>query len=133
MNALRDQRTRLATSAVSQATSLATARTLLLKVLDVAVEDSNLVVDPRSATRYVAQEGFAEAVLTSRLNSAQRSDTSLVTAQRLVDTVEDSVATRATVAAVDSVVDVEDKPVTLAVATDTCLVRSASLFFYYSI
>ena len=55
VNALRDPRTRLATSAVSQATSLATAKTLLLRVLGEVV-DSNLVVDPRSATRYAEQE-----------------------------------------------------------------------------
>jgi hypothetical protein len=55
VNVLRDPRTKLAISAVSQAISLATAKTLLLRVLDVVV-DSNLVVDPRSATRYAEQE-----------------------------------------------------------------------------
>jgi len=57
--------------------------------------------------------------------SAQRSATSHVTAQRLVDTaVADLAANKAdTVVAVDSAVDVkEDKPATLAVATATCLV-----------
>ena len=58
MNALRDPRTRLATSAVSQATSLVTAKTLLRRALDVVAEDSNLVADPRSATRYVGQAEF---------------------------------------------------------------------------
>lgn len=55
MNAPRAQRTRPATSAVNQVTSLATAPTLLKRVLDVAVEDSHpeVVEDPKSATRSV--------------------------------------------------------------------------------
>jgi len=116
VNVPRDPRTRLATSAVSQATSLAIARTLLLRALDVEVveeeeEDSNLVVDLKSAT------------------SAQRSVTSLVTAPRLADTVvvvEDSVATRVDMVValadveVEVVVELEARPVTLVEDMDTC-------------
>jgi anti-anti-sigma regulatory factor len=55
VNAPRVQRTRPATSAVNQVTSLATVPTLLKRVLDVAVEDSHpgVVVDLKSATRPV--------------------------------------------------------------------------------
>lgn len=56
MNAQRDQRTRLATSAVNQATSLATVPTQLSRVLDAVVADSHPVVAPRSATRYEKSE-----------------------------------------------------------------------------
>jgi hypothetical protein len=68
---------------------------------------------------------FKDTIADPRFYSAQRSDTSLVTAPRLVDTVEDSVVTRADteVLLVDTVEDVEDKPATLAVVTDTCPVR----------
>jgi len=116
VNVPRDPRTRLAISAVSQATSLAIARTLLLRALDVEVvveeeEDSKLVVDLKSAT------------------SAQRSVTSLVTAPRLADTVvvvEDSVATRVDMVValadveVEVVEELEARPATLVVDMDTC-------------
>jgi len=56
VNALRDLRTRLATSAVNQATFPETAPTLLLRALDVEVVVSLpvvvvVVVDPKSAIR----------------------------------------------------------------------------------
>jgi len=52
VSAQRDQRTRLATSAVNQVTSLVTAPTQLPRELDVEAVDSHpVVVDPRSATR----------------------------------------------------------------------------------
>jgi hypothetical protein len=55
VNVPRDQRTRLATSAVNLATFPGTAPTLLLKVLDVVVVVSQPVVgvDLKSATRFV--------------------------------------------------------------------------------
>lgn len=61
MSVLRDQRTRPATSVVNLATSPAIAKTLLLRVLDVVVVVvvSNLVVDPRSATRYARLSSVA--------------------------------------------------------------------------
>jgi len=106
VNALRDPRTRLATSAVSQATSLATAKTLLLRVLGEVV-DSNLVVVTRSAT------------------SARRLDTSPVTARsRVVDMEVDMEANRAGTVE-DSVVDnAADRHATPAEDTDTCLVTA---------
>ena len=52
VSAQRDQRTRLATSAVNQVTSLVTAPTQLPRELDVEAVDSHpVVVDPKSATR----------------------------------------------------------------------------------
>lgn len=110
MNAPRAQRTRPATSAVNLVTSLATAPTLLKRVLDVAVEDSHpeVVEDLKSAT------------------SALRLVTLPVTARRLVDTaaaVVVSAASKDTVAVdMEVVVVVVDKPATLAVVMDTCLV-----------
>jgi len=109
VNAPRVPRIRLATNAANQATSLAIARTLLLRVLDEAVEDFNLVgVDLRSAT------------------SAPRLATSLVTALRLVDTVEVDTVVNKVDTAVVSVADEEvvDKLATHAVAMDTCLVTA---------
>jgi len=109
VNAPRDQRTRLATSVVSQATSPETAPTLPLRVLvaEVVAVDSLLVVGDKSAT------------------SAQKSVILHVTAQRvvLVDTVAVSAVDKDMAAVVGSVVDVkEDRLATLVVATDTCLV-----------
>lgn len=115
MNAQRAQRTRPATSAVSQDTSPVTAPTQPLRELVVeAVVDSHPVVDPKSAT------------------SAARSATSPETAQRLVVTVDNR-----EVVTVDSreVVTVEDtevvvvvakvvRPATPAVVTATCLVTA---------
>ena len=75
---------------------------------------------------------FAKTILNMLLPSAQRSATSLATAPRLVDTVEDTVETKVDMAVVS--VDVEaaaavvDKPATLAVDTDTCLVSLGSIF-----
>jgi len=71
VNALRAQKTKLVTSVDNPATFPAIAPTLLLRELAVEPADFKLVVvvEPRSAT------------------SAQRSATSLVTAQRQVDTV----------------------------------------------
>jgi len=111
VNAPRAQRTRRATSAVNQATSLATAPTQLKRVLDVAVEDSHpeVVEDPKSAT------------------SAPRLVTSPVTAPRQVDTVAavvDSAAKEDTAVDMEVVVEAVDKPATLAAATDTCLVTA---------
>ena len=64
-------------------------------------------------------------MLTTRLCSAPRLVTLLATAPRPVDTVVDLAVTRADTEAalVDTVVDVVDRPATLAVDTDTCLVR----------
>lgn len=107
MNAPRDQRTRLATSAVNQDTSAETAPTQPPRVLDVVVEDSLkvAVVDPRSAT------------------SAPRSDTLHETALRPVATVAvDTVVNNKADTEVDSVaqlVAVVDRPATPAAATDT--------------
>jgi len=58
VNALRDLRTRLAISAVNQATFPETAPTLLLRALDVEVAVSLpvvvvVVVDPKSAIKYI--------------------------------------------------------------------------------
>lgn len=128
MNALRDQRIRLAISVGNQVTSPETAPTHLLRVLDVVVEDSLLVEDLKSATRYEEPYHAQETYLT--FNSAQRSVTLHVTAQRLVDMVvavdsEVNKVVDMAAAVEDSVVDVkEDKLATLAVVMDTCLVSS---------
>jgi hypothetical protein len=126
VNAPRDQRTRLATSAVNQDISPEIAPTLPLRALDVEAVDSLLaavVVVDKSATRY-AEWRLLETLLT--LHSAQRSATSHVTAQKVVPVdmvVVDTAVDKHMVADKDMVVDVkEDKPATLAVVTDICLV-----------
>jgi hypothetical protein len=106
-----DQRTRPATSAVNPATSPVTAKTLLLRVLDVVVVvDSNPVVDLKSAT------------------SVPRSATLPATALRLVDTEVDSAVDKVDmvgdVAATAVVVDKEDRPATPAEDTVTCPVTA---------
>jgi len=113
VNAPRDQRTKLATSAVNQVTSHETAPTPQLRALDVAVVDTLPV-----------------AVVDKSATSAPRSAISPVTAQKVdrvvseADTVADKVDME--VVKEDSVVDVvkEDRPATLAVVTDTCLVTA---------
>lgn len=105
MNALRDQRIRLATSVVNQATSPVTAPTHLPKA-DVVLVD--LAVAPKNATSVV------------------RLDTSLVTAPRPVAMVAvDTLVDKAT-EEVDMAEDVNkvDKPATPAVVTATCLVTA---------
>jgi hypothetical protein len=129
VNAPTDQRTRLATSAVSQATFPVIAPTHLPKALVVEVVDSNLAVavavavDLRSATRHVSIPNFPQNKA-DYSSSAPRLAISLVTAQRLVDTVvEDMVVTREHTEAGDLVVDAKvDRLATLAVDTATCLV-----------
>jgi len=111
VNAPKDQRTRLVTNVVNQATSPGTAPILPLRVLDVVAEDSHPVVaaDLKSAT------------------SAQRSVISHATAPSLVvDTVVvGSVVNKAdTVAVVVGSVDVKDRPATPAVVMATCLVTA---------
>ncbi|PMD25600.1 hypothetical protein NA56DRAFT_738273, partial [Hyaloscypha hepaticicola] len=112
VNAPRVPRTRLATSAANPVTFPVIAPTQLARVLAVAAVDSLLVavVETKSAT------------------SAQRSDTSLVTALRLVDTeakVVDLAATKADMAVADTVADVKVvKLATPAAVTVTCLVTA---------
>jgi hypothetical protein len=125
VNAPTDQRTRLATSAVSQAIFPVIAPTHLQKALVVEVVDSNLAVavDLRSATRHGSIPNLPQNNA-DYSSSAPRSATSLVTAQRLVDTVvEDMVVTREHTEAGDLVVDDKvDRLATPAVDTATCLV-----------
>ncbi|PVH80484.1 hypothetical protein DL98DRAFT_190747 [Cadophora sp. DSE1049] len=119
-----DQRTRLATSAVNLATSPVIAKTLLLRVLDVVAVVSNLVVDPKSATRYACLSITSRSTLTSF--SALRSVTLPATALRPEDTVvvsvEDKVDMEADVAVM--AVDKVDRPATPAEDTATCPVTA---------
>ena len=131
VNAPRDQSTRLAISAANQATFPETAPTLLLRALDVVaavVDFQPVVVELKSATRYISISLELSGLAKYFPCSAERSVTSHVTAQKLVDTVEvvvDTVANKADTAVVDSVAVVvkADKLATLAVVTATCLVR----------
>jgi len=89
-----------------------------------AVVSLLVVVDPKSATRYVCMYDCFETS-TDTFCSAPRSATLLVTALRLVAMVVVAVASVATkedtAAAVVVSADVKvDRPATLAVATDTC-------------
>lgn len=123
MNAPRVPRTRLATSAVNQATFPVTAPTHPPTVVLVVVASLlEVVVLPKSATRYDLLISL-KMLRANKFYSAPRLVTLPATALRLVDTaVVDTVVLKVATAVVDSVDAKVDKHATRAVVMDICLV-----------